>query len=74
MSAAAIEALIILAAKYGPELIFAIAEQFRRLQAGQTVTIEDVEAAFKGLKPYAAYGIPEKVVGVPATVLPVVEG
>ncbi len=60
MSAAAIEALIILGAKYGPEVVLALTGMIKKIREGKPVTIEDVEAAFANLKPYGAYGIPDK--------------
>lgn len=53
MSAAAIEALIILAAKYGPALVTDIISLFKK----ENPTVADVEALFGSIKPYEAYGI-----------------
>lgn len=55
MSPAAIEAIVILAVKYGPPAVDGIIALFKKKDA----TIEDVEAAFAPLKEYASYGIPE---------------
>jgi len=54
MSPAAIEALIILAAKYGPQLILDIEQVFQKKDA----TLSDFASLFKDLKPYSAYNIP----------------
>ena len=62
MSPAAIEALIILAAKYGPEFVMAIIALFKK----PNPTIADVEAIFADVKPYDAYGIPVTVPIKPA--------
>ena len=55
MSPAAIEALIILAAKYGPEFVMTVIALFKK----PNPTVADVEALFANVKPYAAYGIPD---------------
>lgn len=55
MSALTIEAIIQLAAKYGPEIVPAITALFTKAAP----TIDDVEKAFANLKPYSAYGIPD---------------
>ena len=57
MSPAAIEAIVILAAKYGPELVTGIIGLFKTANP----TIADVEAVFASVKPYSAYNIPETV-------------
>lgn len=46
-----------LALKFGPQLALGFAKLFEK----KTVTVEDVEAAFAQLKPYSAYGIPDKI-------------
>lgn len=53
----ALVAIVQLAAKYGPELIHGIIALFEK----ETVTVADVKAAFAPLKPYSAYGIPDKL-------------
>ncbi len=53
MSAAALEAIIILAAKYGPEVVTGIIALFKK----QTVTIDDVEKLFANVKPFEAYNV-----------------
>lgn len=53
MSAAAIEALIILLAKYGPPAVEAAIALLKKPDP----TIADVEATFALIKPYDAYGI-----------------
>lgn len=42
--------------KYGPEVATMIIGLFKKT----TVTVDDVEALFAQIKPYAAYGIPDK--------------
>lgn len=54
---ATVQALISIAAKYGPETIDGI---LAILGKGE-VTVADVQAAFEPLKPYSAYGIPDKI-------------
>lgn len=54
MSPAAIEAIIILVAKYGPSVIESIKGLFNK----EAVTIDDVQAAFADLKEYDAFNIP----------------
>jgi len=54
MSEAAIEALVILAAKYGPELAVQVAQLWQKKGA----TLDDFITLFKDLKPYSAFGIP----------------
>ena len=41
--------------KYGPEAVQSIST----LINNKALTIADVQAAFTGLKPYSAYGIPD---------------
>ncbi len=53
MSAAAIEAIVILAAKYGPEFVTSIIALFKK----RDVTIEEIEALFANVKPLSSYGI-----------------
>lgn len=53
MSAAAIEALIILAAKYGPPLVLDIIALFKK----ENPTVQDVETLFGTIKKYEDYGI-----------------
>ncbi len=55
MSPALLEAIIILAAKYGPELVTTITALFKQ----QTITVDDIEKLFANVKPYEAYGIPD---------------
>lgn len=55
MSAAALEAIIILAAKYGPEFISSLIALFK----AKEITVQQVEELFANVKPYEAYGIPE---------------
>lgn len=55
MSAAAIEALIILAAKYGPVLVTDIIALFKK----ENPTVADVDALFGKIKSYESYGIVE---------------
>jgi hypothetical protein len=55
---ATLQAIIQLAAKYGPEAVADIIALFSK-KGG--VTPQDVIDAFASLKPYAAYGIPDKV-------------
>lgn len=50
-----IEAIVVLAAKYGPEIVPTITGLFTKANP----TVADVEAAFANLKPYSAYGIPD---------------
>lgn len=54
MSPAAIEALIILAAKYGPQFVSSVIALFKKEQ----ITVAEVEQLFANVKPYEAYGIP----------------
>lgn len=54
MSAAAILQLIF---QYGPAAVTMVQNLVAKLEAGQTVTVADVEAELSGLKPYAAYAI-----------------
>lgn len=51
---------------YGPEFVAAIAAILQNPNA----TVADVEAAFKQLKPYSAYGIPDKVIPAATTGTP----
>jgi hypothetical protein len=51
MSAAAIEALIILAAKYGPQLVLDLVSLWRQ----PAPTLADIETLFKRVKPYEEY-------------------
>ncbi len=53
MSPAAIEAIIILAAKYGPELVMGLIGIFKKADP----TLADIEALFANVKPYSAYQI-----------------
>ena len=53
MSPATIEALIVLAAKYGPELVTGLIALFKK----QNPTLADIEALFANVKPYDSYGI-----------------
>ncbi len=53
MSAAAIEAIIILAAKYGPEFITGLIALFKK----HDVTIDEIEQLFANVKPLSSYGI-----------------
>ena len=62
MSTAAIEALIILAAKYGPPLVLDIIALFRK----ENPTVTDVEALFASIKKYEDYGINPPTVTPPA--------
>ncbi len=53
MSAAAIEAIVILAAKYGPTFVTEIMALFKK----QDVTIDEIEKLFANVKPLSSYGI-----------------
>lgn len=55
MSPAILEALIILAAKYGPKFVADVCALFKR----HDVTVADLEALFGQVKPYQAYNIPD---------------
>lgn len=57
--------------QYGPDFVSSIVAILNNPNA----TVNDVEAAFKNLKPYSAYGIPEQlaVAAVPAAVKPIVQ-
>ncbi len=55
MSPAALEALIILAAKYGPGFVASIIALFKK----DTITVEEVHALFANVKPYESYNIPD---------------
>lgn len=57
MSPVLIEALVVLAAKYGPEFVAALIRVFQK----KDVTLDDFHALFENVKPYESYGIPEKV-------------
>ena len=46
-----IEALVLLAAKYGPELVVGITRLFTKADA----SLADIEALFANVKPYSAY-------------------
>lgn len=50
-----ISAIVILAAKYGPELVIQIIALFKK----ETVSIADIETLFGSIKPYEELGIPE---------------
>lgn len=63
MSIAALEGLIVLASKYGPEAITGITALFKKAD----VTVADVEAAFGNLKTYVSYGIPDIAPTAPVT-------
>lgn len=52
-----ISAIVILAAKYGPELVIQIIGLFKK----ETVTVADIEALFSTIKPYEELGIPDAV-------------
>jgi hypothetical protein len=54
MGAAAILQLIL---TYGPGAVTLVQNLVTKLEAGDTVTLADVEAQFAGMQPYAAYGI-----------------
>jgi hypothetical protein len=43
--------------KYGPDFVLSIIALLKKPDA----TIDDVEKLFATVKPYAAYGIPEKI-------------
>lgn len=55
MSTAAIEALVILAAKWGPQLVLDIEKVFTKSDP----TIQEFADLFRDLKPYDAFGIPD---------------
>lgn len=57
MSPALIEALIVLAAKYGPGVITGIKAALTK----KDVTIEDIEALFANVHPYEYFNIPATV-------------
>ena len=59
MTAAGIEALVILGAKYGPQIVLDIEALFKKSDP----TISDVAAIFAKVKPYGAYGIPDVAPG-----------
>lgn len=48
--------ILSLVVQYGPDIIPAVKAVLNKKDA----TVEDVEAIFAGLKPYAAFGIPDK--------------
>jgi len=43
--------------QYGPTLETGISNLVKKLEAGSTVTLADVEAEFADLEPYTAYGV-----------------
>jgi hypothetical protein len=53
----ALLAIVQIAAKYGPDAALGIARLFEK----KDVVLADVEQAFSALKPYSAYGIPDKI-------------
>lgn len=55
MPATVIEALIVLLAKYGPELVIKLIAMLKKKE----ITVEEVEALFMEVKPYEAYNIPD---------------
>lgn len=57
MSAAAIEALVVLAVQYGVPFVQNIIATMKK----QNVTLDELDALFNSVKPYEAYGIPDKV-------------
>ena len=52
--AAALPAILSLVAQYGPTILPAIENLFKK----ENVTVADIQAAFAGLQPYSAFGIP----------------
>lgn len=52
-----VEALIIAGVKYGPDFVSKIIAVINKPEP----TVADVEALFASVKPYEAYGIPDKV-------------
>lgn len=57
MSQLALEALIMLAAKYGPGLALEIADLFEK----DEITVAEVKVIFGKVRPYESFGIPEVV-------------
>jgi len=70
MDPATITLLIGLAVKYGPDVVFLIIAQIKKLEGQDTVSVADIEAVFLPLKPYSSYGIDETK-GKPVAILPV---
>jgi hypothetical protein len=66
MSAAAIEALVVLAAKYGPTAVTSIIALFKKTDPA----LEDVATAFEQLKTYESFGIPAVAPTAPTTATP----
>lgn len=58
---ATVQAIILLAAKYGPTLVNGIIALLKK----KDVTLDDLDAAFAPLVAYEAFGIPDKVPTVP---------
>lgn len=56
-----ISAIVVLAAKYGPELVIQIIALFKK----ETVTIADIETLFGSIPTYEALGIPDVAPVVP---------
>jgi hypothetical protein len=57
MDPATLSLILSLAVKYGPEFVLEVIALFKKKE----LTIDDVEALFKNVKPYSAYGIPDVV-------------
>jgi hypothetical protein len=57
MSAQLLEALILASLKYGPGFVTDVIALFKQKE----ITIDQVESLFANVKPYEAYGIPDKV-------------
>jgi hypothetical protein len=58
MPASLIILLVQAGLQYGPGFVSDIVA----ILSNPNATVADVEAAFKNLKPYSAYGIPDKIV------------
>jgi len=42
---------------YGPDVVTLIQGLVTKLEAGEVLTVADVEAQFAGLQPYSSYGV-----------------
>jgi len=55
MTPQVVAALVVLAAKYGPDLIVQIIALFKK----EVITVDELEALFGTVKPYEAFEIPD---------------
>lgn len=58
MSPMLLEALVVLAAKHGPEFVANITAALKKKE----ITVDEVHNLFANVKPYEAYGIPNATV------------